>query len=117
MLNNNILLFGRRGFCKNKPCKTERLIMKKFKKKPYIFLSSILLSQSALSVDINSSIGSAGSDGESGKTNMSTSTGQAGTTGQRGSTGGRGSGTTEDTYGRPGGDPSSGQQGYSDGTG
>ncbi|WXT32977.1 hypothetical protein WI213_24605 (plasmid) [Salmonella enterica subsp. enterica serovar Infantis] len=56
--------------------------MKKFKKKPYIFLSSILLSQSALSVDINSSIGSAGSDGESGKTNMSTSTGQAGTTGQ-----------------------------------
>lgn len=49
--------------------------MKKFKKKPYIFLSSILLSQSALSVDINSSIGSAGSDGESGKTNMSTSTG------------------------------------------
>ncbi|EAX2593542.1 TPA_asm: hypothetical protein G4X25_004907, partial [Salmonella enterica subsp. enterica serovar Java] len=89
--------------------------MKKFKKKPYIFLSSILLSQSALSVDINSSIGSAGSDGESGKTNMSTSTGQAGTTGQRGSTGGRGSGTTEDTYGRPGGDPSSGQQGYSDG--
>ncbi|EAT1466660.1 hypothetical protein RFO85_004801, partial [Salmonella enterica] len=86
--------------------------MKKFKKKPYIFLSSILLSQSALSVDINSSIGSAGSDGESGKTNMSTSTGQAGTTGQRGSNGGRGQGTTVDTYGHPGGDPSSGQQGY-----
>ncbi|EBF3932767.1 TPA: hypothetical protein LOL43_004768, partial [Salmonella enterica subsp. enterica serovar Infantis] len=91
--------------------------MKKFKKKPYIFLSSILLSQSALSVDINSSIGSAGSDGESGKTNMSTSTGQAGTTGQRGSNGGRGQGTTVDTYGHPGGDPSSGQQGYADGTG
>ncbi|EGD3694336.1 hypothetical protein IAJ20_005045, partial [Salmonella enterica] len=91
--------------------------MKKFKKKPCIFLSSILLSQSALSVDINSSIGSAGSDGESGKTNMSTSIGLAGSTGQRGSDGGRGQGTTGETYGHAGGDPSSGQQGYADGTG
>lgn len=48
---------------------------------------------------------------------MSTSTGQAGVSGQRGSAGGRGSGSTGDTYGHPGGDPSSGQPGYSDGTG